>query len=683
MKTSYSFILTLFFICISINSLIGQEIYTSWANGISGPIMTSGNQIVVDNSGNTYVAGHFFGATDFDPTSGNSLLDGGTDVDGFITKYDNHGNFLWAKQIICNNTILIRDISKDASNNIIITGHFSGSITFDINQSNSTLISLGYNDNFIAKYNSSGTLLWAKQISGSSDEDSYSVVCDNLGNIYSTGQFQGTVDFDPNLGISNLTANGGNPQLNSFILKLNSNGEFVWVKSFVGSVNYSFSSVCNTNGDIFISGGFTGTVDFDPSSNTNNLTSGSYSDFYICKLTSNGLFVWAKQMNMSQQAYIYSMKLDVNGNLLLSGGFKGTIDFDPGNGTNALTSNGNYDIFAQKLDENGNLIWVKQIGGTGSDFCNSMTINNLGNIYLGGDFDGTVDFDPSAANFDITSQSKDMFLLKLTSQGDFEWAEKLGGSQYEEISSISMIPTDNDIIYLTGYFAGSIDMNNGPGQLLINSTNGGSSLFTAKLIPCSPFTATVSANACGSYTWNGNNQTYNSSGSYTANLQNTNGCDSTVTLNLTITNINNSISQNNNILSAVQNGATYTWLDCNNGNQPITGANNQSFTATSNGSYAVQIGLNGCISQSMCTTINTLDLNENVIEFFSIQPNPANEKVIVRSNKPTVIFLTSSNGYVLKKIQIEQETNIDLTDLTSGIYFIKTDSGQLFKLIKN
>ncbi len=115
-------------------------------------------------------------------------------------------------------------------------------------------------------------------------------------------------------------------------------------------------------------------------------------------------------------------------------------------------------------------------------------------------------------------------------------------------------------------------------------------------------------------------------------------------MNLTITNINNSISQNNNILSAVQNGATYTWLDCNNGNQPITGANNQSFTATSNGSYAVQIGLNSCISQSTCTTINTLDLNENAIEFFSIQPNPANEKVIVRSNKPTVIFITSSNG---------------------------------------
>lgn len=663
-----------------------QGVYTDWAHATSGTISTWGRCNVVDNSGNSVVAGIFFGPTDFDPGSGSLILDGGSDRDGFVSKYDASGNLLWAKQVISDNMIEIRSITKDASNNIIITGMYQGNLTFDVNQSSTSFTSVGSSDFFVAKYNTIGNVLWAYSFGASSEDESYSVNTDNLGNIYLTGYYRGTIDFDPGVAVFNMTsigASSSNP--NTFILKLNTSGQFVWAKQFTGGVNYSMSSTVSTNGDVFVGGAFNGTIDFDPGSGVNNLTDaspGNYEDFFICKLSSSGNFVWVKQMTNSDWSYIQSMELDFTGNLLFSGGYRGTLDFDPGPGTYELTSAGNYDIYVTKLDATGNFLWAKTTPGSGSDYCNSMCVSSNNSVYLGGYFTGTVDFDPGSSNYNVTSQQKDMFILKLDSNGEFLWVEIPEGTSYEEISSISMIPTVQDEIYFTGFFNSSIDMNGGPGQLILNSTAQNTAIVTGKFVPCTPLTSTVQVTTCEPYTWSVSGQTYSSSGMYTHTLESLNGCDSLVTLDLTIASISNGVTQNNNTLTANQSGANYTWVDCNNSNQPIAGATAQTYTATANGSYAVIVEQNGCTVTSNCVAITTVGLDDIKTDMFRVYPNPTSTMINVEMANASAVRLFDVSGKLLKELNGASFYTIDVTDLTPGMYMIESAEGAKAKFIK-
>ena len=111
------------------------------------------------------------------------------------------------------------------------------------------------------------------------------------------------------------------------------------------------------------------------------------------------------------------------------GSFQGTADFDPGAGTFNLTSAGDYDIFISKLDSSGNFVWAKSLGGTGYDVSYGIALDSGGNVYTTGSFSGTVDFDPGAGTFNLTSAGTgDIFVSKLDSNGNFVWARSLGGT---------------------------------------------------------------------------------------------------------------------------------------------------------------------------------------------------------------------------------------------------------------
>jgi hypothetical protein len=182
--------------------------------------------------------------------------------------------------------------------------------------------------------------------------------------------------------------------------------------------------------------------------------------------------------------------------------------------------------------------------------------------------------------------------------------------------------------------------------------------------------------ACSSYTWI-NGVTYtsnNSTATHTLAGASANGCDSIVTLNLTITTINNIVNQNGITLTAAQNGASYQWIDCDNGNAPIPGATSQSFTPTVNGRYAVEITYNGCTSTSFCITVNTVGLAENENDYsLLIYPNPNSGTFVVESNKPVEIEIFDALGRTIYKLQSTNTREIiDLGNITNGIYYLKT-----------
>ena len=196
--------------------------------------------IVVDPTNNyIYVAGAYSSTSvDFDPGAGTANLSavGGTDI--FLAKYDLSGNFVWVKSMGGTGNENPNDIDIDSSGNIYLTGAYNNLADFDPNAGilNLNPASAGANDIFVAKYDSSGGVVWAKSMGGISNDIGIGVAVDGNGNVYTNGYFSGTADFDPGAGTANLTSAGGT---DIFVSKLNSSGTFVFVKQFGGTLDDS------------------------------------------------------------------------------------------------------------------------------------------------------------------------------------------------------------------------------------------------------------------------------------------------------------------------------------------------------------------------------------------------------------------------------------------------------------
>src|SRR5262249_36288313 len=160
-----------------------------------------------------------------------------------------------------------------------------------------------------------------------------------------------------------------------------------------------YSIAVDASGNVYTTGYFTGTADFDPDAGVFNLTAAGSFDIFVSKLSASGNFVWAKVMGGGSDDLGQSISVDASGNVCTTGYFTGTADFDPGAGVFNLTAAGYYDIFVSKLDASGNFAWAKAIGGTGGDEGYSIAIDSSGNVYTTGAFGGTVDFDPNAGVF--------------------------------------------------------------------------------------------------------------------------------------------------------------------------------------------------------------------------------------------------------------------------------------------
>ena len=147
--------------------------------------------------------------------------------------------------------------------------------------------------------------------------------------------------------------------------------------------------------------------------------------------------------------------------------------------------------------------------------------------------------------------------------------------------------------------------------------------------------------------------------------------------------LNATVTQTGITLTSAQSGVNYVWLDCANGNQPIAGLNGQSFIPTTNGSYALQISLNGCSAISSCVQINSVGLDELKLNILTVKPNPTNGNLTVLVSKPTSAIIMSSNGLEISNVKLNGEIILDTSNYASGIYFIRTDDGQVTKFIKN
>ena len=346
------------------------------------------------------------------------------------------------------------------------------------------------------------TLNWVKTFGGAGLDSARSMVVDNQGNVYTTGPFNDTVDFDPGPGVflQSTIARAG-----IFIEKLDSNGNFLWVKTIVSNgVNQSsFDIALDNQNNIVVTGYFTGTADFDPSPNTYNLTSTTTQQTFICKLDNNGNFIWAKSLNATSNLPLITaineakgLTIDNQDNIYITGAFYNQVDFNPDLGVNILTDSGFGDAFILKLTSNGSFVWVKQLEGLGYSRGEDVKVDNAGNVYFTGFHHETTDFDPGPNQQLIGNNGtpfEDTFLMKLDSNGNFIWVNTYNDGWGLEIQF------DNfNNVYLTGFLRYSTDFDPSPNIFTVNNS-GTDEVFILKLTPQNQFINVIKFDGSGGF----------------------------------------------------------------------------------------------------------------------------------------------------------------------------------------
>lgn len=452
-----SFFLSLFAIC----SLRAENPNLLWAKGIADCGGDGAKAIISDKFQNVYIAGHFDHEADFDPGNGVFTLTPKATHDIYILKLDSFGSFVWAKTIGGTESSYAESIASDALGNIYVTGFFNGTADFDPGTASFIMTSTGSDNAYILKLDQNGNFMWVKQIEGGSFSVVRSITLDASNNIYVTGSFSGKTDFDPSKGVYTLTSSGDTRDL--FIEKLDESGNFVWAKQIGGiAADYGCSISVDPLGNVYTVGQYFGTVDFDPGAEIYNLNSiDNQISRFILKLSTTGDFVWARQIQAASIDYGCAVAVDKSGNVYTTGGFAGIVDVDPGEGIFTLISSGGADIFILKLDKDGNFVWAKTIGSELFDFAQAIALDDSSNVYTTGTFRATADFDPGEQEVLLTpsSSNDEIFISKLDSYGNFQWALGIGSIDSDIGNSISVDSKGN--VYSTGAFLSTVDFDPG------------------------------------------------------------------------------------------------------------------------------------------------------------------------------------------------------------------------------
>lgn len=463
-------ILSILFLPFVLSShYVTAQITLDWKHGFGTTAGEIAYSITTDASGNTIITGDCDNTIDFDPGPGVFNLTAHSSGDAFVAKYSATGSFLWAFILGGTDIDIGEALATDAAGNIYLGISFGNTIDMDPGAGVANFTSPGFSSSVIAKYDANGNYLWGFMLASLGSSGISGIATDGSNNVYFTGSYHGTVDFDPGPAVNNLVSNGNS---DIFFAKYDGNGNYIFAKSFgAGAFDTGSFIELDGSGNIFVSGYYRLTVDFDPGPGVANITaSGTLNDIFFAKYDAAGNYLWAHSLGSTSNDIPGGIGIDPSGNVIVTGGFQGGFDFDPGPGTANLTSMGR-DIFIAKYDVNGNYVWAKRIGSTGTETAYAITGDGSGGFYISGEFSATVDFDPDAPVANLTSAgSTDIFIARYTSSGVLVHAGQLGGL-FGDLS-MDMEAIDANDVVITGYFQGTADFDPGPG--VSNLTSAGS-----------------------------------------------------------------------------------------------------------------------------------------------------------------------------------------------------------------
>lgn len=387
----------------------------------------------VDADQNVYLVGDFRGTFDVDPGPGVTNITsrlGGTDYSFYMAKLNSAGEFQWARTLDAPELTPLR-VAVDGAGNLLMANNFTavqGDPAMDVDAGPGVvpIRANSVNDLVILKYDADGDFVWVRQIGNAGASQSGevpSLAVNNQGDVAIAGIFTGTLDLNPGAGVYNVT--NSDAASDSFIVRLDSSGDFVGVHVSEGSGTSSFRDIEFTDdGSIVATGYFKNTVDYLPGSGTQTLTSvNGNTNGVVVKLNVDLSLAWAKAFSGNGEILPVEADVDAAGNVYLGGtfgrlGVAGPYDFDPGPGAFELTRPAAFDTgFVMSLTASGDFRWAVPLGGNaGASRVQGLSVTADGNVHLSGAFKGTSDFDPNplAERWLNSGASQSVFVATLT-----------------------------------------------------------------------------------------------------------------------------------------------------------------------------------------------------------------------------------------------------------------------------
>ena len=312
------------------------------------------------------------------------------------------------------------------------TGPFEQTIAIGLN----TLTSFGNNDVVIAKYDTSGNVLWAKHAGGGPGFDSGTSICeDDSSNIYVTGIFNGIAIFDNDTLRSQSSGNC------SFLAKYDFNAHLVWIKQTSGTGTcFSNAVLIDKMGNIVIGGQYTDSILFGATT----VVSQGLGDCFLAKYTPMGNLMWVETGGGAGDDAISGIAVDSANNIVCSGWFSQTAHF----GSNVVTGGPNSHVLITKFSSAGINLWADKSGGSGTSAGSWNSIDSQGNSYVVGSFSGTIQFDSTSIT---SSGSNDIFIIKTDKDGLLKWVKRLGDTGNDMGYGIATDNSGNS--FITGMFA--------------------------------------------------------------------------------------------------------------------------------------------------------------------------------------------------------------------------------------
>jgi len=432
-----------------------------------------------DRDGNGIVAGSFSGNVDFAPGGVNVFFDSAAGS-GYVAKYNTAGSMVWARQVGGG----VNDVAVDKHGNVFVTGSFNGTRDFDSTAGTTNLTSAGFEDIFIAKFNSSGSLQWAKKVGGSLSDVGYGIGVDNNGYVYVGGTFGGTVDFNP----APLSAANRTAQLtDGFVLRLTASGGYNRVSQLAGvGSEYVQDIAVDDSGAVYATGRFDKSADFDPAAGSATLmfadaTLGGNYDGFVWKLKANGTLGYAKRFGGGLWDEGNGIALDAVGNAYVTGKFTYSAWFNAGSGgTLSAFGDSGSDAFVASYNSEGGFRWTKKMGGGEHDEAGlDIAVDGGRNVYVTGYFRGIANLNPNGWGLVGSAGGTDAFMSVLDTSGNYHHSVSYGGTGNDSGRAIAVDAIRGDV-WIGGSFQNTVDFNPKAG---VNDavSHGGSDMYLLRL----------------------------------------------------------------------------------------------------------------------------------------------------------------------------------------------------------
>jgi poly(3-hydroxybutyrate) depolymerase len=449
-----------------------HSLHGEWSAASGGTGSDEGHDLVTASDGSVGLVGQFSGAVDFDPGTGVVSRTSAGGTDGFVSRFDSRGRLLWVVRIGGAGDDSVNAVTVDGETNLLVTGHFSGSVDFDPSAGTCLLDAATGQNIFLAKYSATGGLAWAIQV-GDPElsqaetnllESGTDVAVDLLGNVFLTGFFGGSLDLNPLPAVTNLflsvTNLAGQRTRDVFMASYDEAGVYRHGFSFGGAGADEGRAIA---GDLLgycaLAGVFEQSLNADPASQAAPLSSAGATDTFLAAyLVSNCVWAISIGSNGVDEVAYRAMAVD-DDHAVIGGRFEGTVNFGSRLSVSLQTSAGGSDAFVAQYGTGGTLGWARRFGSTGNDGCRGVAFSTNGSVFLTGSFRGVVDFDPGSGTVQLRvggqGEGSDIFLTKLDPAGAYRWATSFAAdagsaSHLNEGRALSVDRYDS--LWITGLF---------------------------------------------------------------------------------------------------------------------------------------------------------------------------------------------------------------------------------------